>query len=233
MEAEAAACRERLDLAERLVTGLSSEKERWGNEVSSLGERKGTLVGDCLLAAAFVSYIGAFDNGFRHALWKETWLPDLESREIPLRADVSPLDILTSEGRVAEWMNERLPADPMSIENGAIITSCDRWPLLIDPQLQGVRWLKTRVGRMEDATLVVLSVAKRDWARRLMQAIREGATVILEGLGEELDATLEPVLARSFTRRVRSEPGHGGELAAPLTAHARARAPRRRASRCS
>lgn len=228
MEAEAAACRERLDLAERLVTGLSSEKERWGNEVSSLGERKGTLVGDCLLSAAFVSYIGAFDNGFRHTLWRETWLPDLESREIPLRMDVSPLDILASEGRIAEWMNERLPADPMSIENGAIITNCDRWPLLIDPQLQGVRWLKTRVERAEGATLVVLSITKRDWARRLMQAIREGATVIIEGLGEELDATLEPVLARSFTRRVRCPKGPCGASARRLTSALECRA-----SRCS
>ena len=34
-------------------------------------------------------------------------------------------------------MAERgLPADRISIENGAIITNCNRWPLIVDPQLQ-------------------------------------------------------------------------------------------------
>ena len=30
----------------------------------------------------------------------------------------------------------------MSLQNAAIITNCSRWPLIIDPQLQGTNWLK-------------------------------------------------------------------------------------------
>lgn len=41
--------------------------------------------------------------------------------------------------QVAEWQNERLPSDQISVENGGIITQCQRWPLMVDPQLQGVR----------------------------------------------------------------------------------------------
>ena len=36
MEAEAAACLDRLGLAERLVNGLSTENARWGEEVMRL-----------------------------------------------------------------------------------------------------------------------------------------------------------------------------------------------------
>lgn len=50
--------------------------------------------------------------------------------------------MLTSDSQVAEWQNERLPSDQISIENGGIITQCQRWPLMIDPQLQGLRWLR-------------------------------------------------------------------------------------------
>lgn len=32
---------------------------------------------------------------------------------------------------------EGLPADRMSTENATILTICERWPLMIDPQLQG------------------------------------------------------------------------------------------------
>lgn len=43
------------------------------------------------------------------------------------------MDVLTTVAKMAKWINEGLPADPMSLENATIITSCDRWPLLIDP----------------------------------------------------------------------------------------------------
>jgi hypothetical protein len=36
----------------------------------------------------------------------------------------------------ARWANEGLPTDPLSVENGAIMCSASRWPLMIDPQLQ-------------------------------------------------------------------------------------------------
>lgn len=43
--------------------------------------RAGKLVGDALLAAAFVSYAGPFTIPFRNSLVQERWLPDLVSSE--------------------------------------------------------------------------------------------------------------------------------------------------------
>jgi len=39
---------------------------------------------------------------------------------------------LATEAAIARWKNEGLPADQMSLENASIITSCKRWPLIID-----------------------------------------------------------------------------------------------------
>jgi dynein heavy chain len=38
--------------------------------------------------------------------------------------------------RRAKWATEGLPIDPLSVENGAIMTNAWRWSLMIDPQLQ-------------------------------------------------------------------------------------------------
>ena len=82
VEKEAAACQGRLDLATRLVNGLASEGTRWSKEITVLRESGHTLCGDSLLAAAFVSYIGAFGAEYRLELWSQMWLPDMQSREI-------------------------------------------------------------------------------------------------------------------------------------------------------
>ena len=52
--------------------------------------------------------------------------------------------MLTDDATTATWNNEGLPSDRMSTENAAILTHCERWPLLIDPQQQGIKWIKNK-----------------------------------------------------------------------------------------
>jgi dynein heavy chain len=207
VEADAAQCQSRLALAERLVNGLSSENTRWGIEVAKLREQTSTLVGDSLLSAAFVSYIGSFGARMRAELWQQLWLPDLNTRDIPVSEGVSPLGVLCNDTQRAEWQNEGLPADPISQENAAIVCNCYRWPLLIDPQLQGVKWLRTRHVQLSETTekapLLVLQVSQSGWLTQLSMAISAGTTVLLENISESLDAVLEPVLTRAVQKKGR------------------------------
>jgi dynein heavy chain len=69
---------------------------------------------------------------------------------------------------VAGWIREGLPSDPTSVQNGTILTNSERWPLMMDPQLQGIVWIKEREsknslqvgtggeGRMRTSLLLVL-----------------------------------------------------------------------------
>lgn len=60
--------------------------------------------------------------------------------------DLDPLTMLTDDADIAAWQNEGLPADRMSTENATILNSCQRWPLMVDPQLQGIKWIKNKYG---------------------------------------------------------------------------------------
>jgi hypothetical protein len=71
-------------LADRLVNGLSGENRRWSETIRRLEARESLLVGDALLAAAFVSYAGPFNAEFRQQLVAEAWLPDIAARGIPI-----------------------------------------------------------------------------------------------------------------------------------------------------
>jgi dynein heavy chain len=200
IEAKAAACNDRLGLAHRLIGGLSSENERWGFEIEQYHVKAGLLIGDIMLSSAFVSYIGAFDKPNREFLWQKVWLQDLIAKGIPLSEGVDPLDQLTDDANNAQMSSEGLPTDRISIENGSIIVNCKRWPLLIDPQLQGIKWLRTKE---ENNGMVVLSLTAKRWLASLEHAISNGTTIIIENLGEEVDATLDPVLSRAVYRKGR------------------------------
>jgi len=197
VEAEAQMCQDRLGLAKRLVEGLADENIRWTKSIASFQEKETTLVGDSMLAAAFVSYIGAFNQKFRKELWKDLWIPDLTERTIPLTPNVDPLLVLASDSDFARWKNEGLAADRASLENGAIITQCSRWPLIIDPQLQGVKWIRQRLAK----DLKVISLSGKHWLTTLLNAVSAGDPVLIEGVGEEFDATIDPILSRSIIQR--------------------------------
>ena len=46
------------------------------------------------------------------------------------------LQVLVDDATVASWVREGLPSDPTSVQNGTILTNSERWPLMMDPQLQ-------------------------------------------------------------------------------------------------
>eukprot|EP00698_Gefionella_okellyi_P005145 TRINITY_DN1471_c0_g1_i4.p1 TRINITY_DN1471_c0_g1~~TRINITY_DN1471_c0_g1_i4.p1 ORF type:complete len:2448 (+),score=753.76 TRINITY_DN1471_c0_g1_i4:538-7881(+) len=136
--AEAERCQSKLNLAQRLVRAVGSESERWGVNVEMLNKDLDVVTGDVLLAASFVSYIGGFSKSFRTELIDKYWIPFLVDHKVPKSASTDILKILADEAMMAGWMSEGLPADRVSMENGVIVENCERWPLIIDPQLQVV-----------------------------------------------------------------------------------------------
>lgn len=63
----------KLERAATLVDCLSGERDRWDETVSILDKKFEFLPGDCLLATAFVSYMGPFMSSYREemmTLWQ-------------------------------------------------------------------------------------------------------------------------------------------------------------------
>ena len=179
MQEEADSLQEQLNLAQRLVNGLADENKRWGENVETFKKESLTMIGNALISAAFVSYIGPFNATFRNNLWQEVWLPDIVEKKLPFTEGVDPLKVLASEADMAKWKNDGLPADRVSLENAAVFTSCSRWPLIIDPQLQGQKWIRGKEG----TELHVIQLSQRQWIKRVEQAVSNGNVMMIESIG--------------------------------------------------
>ncbi|XP_019712197.1 dynein heavy chain 11, axonemal [Hippocampus comes] len=188
-----------IELANRLVKGLQSENVRWAHSVARYHEQEATLCGDVLLTAAFISYAGPFSKKYRKELVDNLWRPFLRSQKIPIpmTADLDPVCMLTDSAMVAQWNNEGLPGDEMSTQNATIHTNCERWPLLIDPQLQGIKWIKSRYGN----SLKVISLSLKGYVDVIEQAVVAGNTVLIENIEETIDPVLDPLLGRHTIKK--------------------------------
>ncbi|XP_033613038.1 dynein heavy chain 11, axonemal [Fukomys damarensis] len=189
-----------IELANRLVRELETEKIRWGQSVQSFEAQEKTLCGDVLLTAAFVSYTGSFTKQYRQDLVHCKWVPFLQQKvSIPITGGLDVVAMLTDDATVATWNNEGLPSDRMSIENATILTHCERWPLMIDPQQQGMKWIKNKYG----TDLKVTHVGEKGFLNAIETALAFGNVILVENLEETIDPVLDPLLGRNTIKKGR------------------------------
>ena len=86
----------RLEAAQKLIKGLSSEEIRWGEEKVQLADNRTKLLGDCLICSAFLSYVGPFNQEFRRKMIFDDWVPDVLQRGLPATEKFNLNDLLTT-----------------------------------------------------------------------------------------------------------------------------------------
>ncbi len=184
---------DRLVRAEKLLSGLSGEEGRWKHEAELLDVQMNNLLGDILLAAGSVAYLGPFNSDFRHRMIRD-W--SAQCKEISVSSNFA-LTSIVDPIQLREWNIQGLPSDSFSNDNAVLVTTSNRWPLMIDPQGQAIKWIKN----MERSSgLRIIKANDRDLSRKIEAAIRIGAPTLIENVGEELDPVLEPVLLKQTFR---------------------------------
>ncbi|XP_069916320.1 dynein axonemal heavy chain 17 isoform X4 [Oryctolagus cuniculus] len=198
---EADATNRVISLANRLVGGLASENVRWAESVESYKCQGATLCGDVLLVSAFVSYVGYFTKKYRNELMEKFWIPYINNLKvpIPITKGLDPLSLLTDDADVATWNNQGLPSDRMSTENATILCNTERWPLIVDAQLQGIKWIKNKYG----GDLRAIRLGQKSYLDMIEQAVSEGDTLLIENIGETVDPVLDPLLGRNTIKKGR------------------------------
>jgi dynein heavy chain len=191
LEEDALLTKRRMESAEALIEGLSTERIRWTNDSKNFDDRILKLVGDVCVTATFLSYAGPFNQDFRAMILKQSSIEDLRQRKIPFTDSIDVIKFLINPTQIGEWIIQGLPNDEYSSQNGIIVTKGTRYPLLIDPQGQGKAWIT----KMEAPNnLVITTLNAKIFRESLENCVQLGQPLLLEDIGEELDPILDPIM---------------------------------------
>ncbi|XP_050296141.1 dynein axonemal heavy chain 2 isoform X2 [Anthonomus grandis grandis] len=187
----------KLERAATLVDCLAGERQRWEETVKVLDLKYTFLPGDCLLATAFVSYLGPFVSSYREEMIG-MWQKLMVTVEIPTSSDFSVIPFLSDPTTIREWCIQGLPADNFSTENGIIVTTGSRWPLVIDPQCQAMKWIKAMESKNH---LQVIDFGMPNFMSILEKSVQVGHPVLLQNILETIDPSINPILAKAIVRQ--------------------------------
>jgi len=130
------------------------------------------------------------------------FIPFFAANAIPMTSNYNVLDMLTSPSQIASWNTQKLPSDQVSVENGSILCNSERYSLIIDPQLQGVTWLKER---SKEDNLQVTRLSNPKIISTLELSIENGTPVMIENLDNSIDAVIQPVYSRAVIKKGRNK----------------------------
>ncbi|MED6232426.1 Dynein heavy chain 10, axonemal, partial [Ataeniobius toweri] len=194
LQEEAEVMERKLVAADKLISGLSSENQRWSTDLDELKQRRVLLLGDCLVSAAFLSYQGAFSWEFRDQMVYQIWVQDVQERGIPLSQPFKVENLLTDDAEISRWGSEGLPPDELSVQNGILTTRGSRFALCIDPQQQAFNWLKNKE---ENNNLKISSFNDPDFLKQLEMAIRYGYPFLFQDVDEYIDPVIDNLLEKN------------------------------------
>ncbi|XP_059616596.1 dynein axonemal heavy chain 8-like [Phlebotomus argentipes] len=193
---EAAECNNKLSAATQLISGLVDEKVRWTKQIEQFKAEIQMLIGDIFYMCGFVSYSGAFNEEFRSIIMRII-REKLEENLIPHQKSLNLVQFFVDRSVVSEWLLYGLPDDDFSIQNGLIVTQADNFPLLIDPQSQGIAWIEQMEKQNE---LIVVEQNTKNFQMNIENAIERGNVVLLKDVNEKLDPCLTNVLNRNLMK---------------------------------
>ena len=194
LEADVKNCKDKLDRATRLMSGLGGERVRWTENVENLQTQYDNITGDILLASGVVAYMGVFNSSYRSEAI-ESWSNLLRAKHITCAENFSLSECLGEPVVIRDWVISKLPNDSFSIDNAIMLTKSKRWPLMIDPQRQANKWVRNKEA---PNGLKVVKQSQSTFVRTIENAIQFGTPILLENLPETIDPILEPLLQRSI-----------------------------------
>ena len=102
--------------------------------------------------------------------------------------------------KIQRWFIQKLPQEDFAVDNAIIMDNSERWPLMIDPQMQGNAWIK-QMEKDSKYAIIKPTMEVKVQTRHLKNCVSLGYPVILEDCNETFDPIIEPLMGKQIEKK--------------------------------
>lgn len=194
IQAEANKCKSKMTSATALIDGLVGEQIRWTQQLAGFNTDIKILLGDMVILTGFLYYSGPFNQEYRTRIL-QSWFDMLNEKRIPNSPNLNVVDKLVDPPTISEWNLQGLPNDDLSIQNGIIVTKSSKFPILIDPQSQGIAWIKNKEAVND---LITTSFDDKYFRNRLEDCVSLGKPLLIQDILQDVDPVINNTLDKNY-----------------------------------
>ena len=149
IKSESESIKAKLGRASSLASAFAKEEERWSSSLKKNQDLLKNVLGDIILASAYLTYLGVFPEKYR-TLLKNEWADLLKKKGIQFNPKFDFLNFISNQNEIQNWKIFGLPDDVTMVENAVIMKYSLRPSLIIDPQDQAIDWIKNMLSDSEN-----------------------------------------------------------------------------------
>ena len=233
MEHSAEETTRRVSVADKLIADLRGERDRWTAQYEANKVMLTHLVGDTVVCSAFLTYCGAYNFEYRQHVVNDVLIKTSASHSLPvsscIRVGGGLVSFLESDDAISDWQLQGLPLDEHSMQNAIMVShnvtkEVPRYALFVDPQRQGVDWLKRasfvkhddimsgpspetndkmplrheapqeEVQPFECPPVRIVHSTDKDLFAAIQEQMENGQLLIVDNIGESIDPCFDPIL---------------------------------------
>ena len=181
-----------------LLGKLSSEKNRWKEQIIEIESNNSLLPYNCIISSAFIVFLGYFNEAVRSHYIK-TWESIVSSELGSIQILTKLSNFLIDESETLKLKSQGLPSDQLSLENVILLRESVKTntKLLIDPVENSTDWFKKHF--LNESNHTVISISNKKLLTELELAIRFGKEVLITDL-DKVESLLIPLIRRETTK---------------------------------
>ena len=175
-----------------IVETFAKEKLWWQKEKEKEECYLDCLLGDILLMSAMLLYLPSFPNHARDKTLQK-FSEILAEKEVRFSDNNARISLFLSEKVIKQWDHFGLPLHNFYIINGLLMTTCPRWPLLVDPEQQATNWIKNL-----EEDLVLLDANEPELIRKIQNCVELGSATMVCNVEDQIDSHLDNLIKKKL-----------------------------------
>ncbi|KAK3233895.1 hypothetical protein CYMTET_55825, partial [Cymbomonas tetramitiformis] len=185
VEQERLSTQEQQQQIEVLTSRLAPQRNEWEGQLADLQAALERLVGDSLLAAASVLYLGPLTETYRHRLTRE-WVKCCTSTKVAVDMHFTLNRFLAMHDPFANYLPKGVLLDAHSRESVLLVTHSHQWPLMVDPDGEALALMHVL---RPPGHWKMVSIAEPAVEESVKLALESGTSVLLQMDAHVVDVT--------------------------------------------